>query len=247
MHFVDTHCHVDLYPDYGALIEQIEREQIFTVAVTNTPSVFRQSAKLTLGKKYIRTALGFHPQLAAERHRELDLMINLLSETKYIGEIGLDFTTNVKEEQLLQEKVFDTILQHCAELGDKILTVHSRRAASRVIEMIGRSYNGTVIMHWFSGTKAELERAISCNFYFSINPSMVLSAKGQELISIMPIDRILTETDGPFVKVNRKPVGPHDIGEIVAKIAKLFNYSSSEMKNIVYQNFRNVLMNKSEG
>lgn len=242
MHFIDTHCHIDLYPDYAALIEKIEKEQIYTIAVTNTPSVFRQSAKLAIGKNYIRTALGLHPQLVAERYRELDLMISLLSETKYIGEIGLDFAIDNKEQQLLQEKVFGKILQSCAEYGDKILTVHSRRATSRVTEMIGNSYNGTVIMHWFSGSPKELERAISYGFYFSVNPSMVSSTKGRELINAIPLDKILTESDGPFVKVNAKPVSPCDTQETVAKLAGLFDSDVIQMKTTIYQNFRNILL-----
>ena len=246
MHFIDTHCHLDLYPDYAVLIDKIEKEQIYTIGVTNTPSVFRQSAKLAAGKNYIRTALGLHPQLVAERYRELDLMISLLGETKYIGEIGLDFTEGNKEFQLLQEKVFDTILKSCAEYGDKILTVHSRRATARVIDMIGNSYNGTVIMHWFSGSKKELERAVSYGFYFSINPSMISGAKGRELIKSIPPDKILTESDGPFVKVDENPASPLDTQKTVIKLAELFKFDSVQMKSKIYQNFRNIYSNQGK-
>jgi TatD DNase family protein len=242
MHFIDTHCHLDLYPNYLPLIDKIEKDQIYTIAVTNTPSVFRQSAKLVIGKKYIRTALGLHPQLVAERFKELDLMISLLGETKYIGEIGLDFTTNNKEQQLLQEKIFAAILQSCADYGNKILTIHSRRATSRVIDMIGSSYNGKVIMHWFSGTRKDLERAISYGFYFSINPSMISSDKGRNLINDIPSDRILTESDGPFVKVNGKPISPSETKETVYTLAEFFNCDINQMRDIIYNNFRNILV-----
>lgn len=246
MHFIDTHCHIDLYPNYETLINKTEKEQIYTIAVTNTPSVFHQSAKLALGKKYIRTALGFHPQLVVQRYSELDLMIGMLNETKYIGEIGLDFTTSDKEEHLLQEKAFTTILENCDQLGGKILTIHSRRAASRVIGMIGNSFNGKIILHWFSGSHKELERAILYGFYFSVNPSMVSSTKGQDHIRNIPLDKILTESDGPFIKVSGKVSSPFDMRETVNKISKLYNLSPDSLKEQIYQNFRDILTIRKE-
>ena len=241
MHFIDTHCHIDLYPHYKSLIENTEKEQIYTIAVTNTPSVFRQTEKLAKGKKYIRAALGFHPQLVAQRYSELDLMLSMLNETKYIGEIGLDFTTNHKKENLLQEKAFNTILQHCNDLGGKIITIHSRRSATRVIDMIGNSYNGKIILHWFSGSQKDLERAISYGFYLSVNSSMTSSVKGQNIIRAIPMNKILTESDGPFIELNGKPASPSDMKDTVKKISELHNCNFDSVKNDIYQNFRSIL------
>src|SRR5713226_7547909 len=99
MRLFDTHCHIDLYTDPAKVISETERAQVLTVAVTNTPSVFRQCASLCEGKKSIRVALGLHPQLVVERHRELDLMFEMLGETRYIGEVGLDFVTKDQRER----------------------------------------------------------------------------------------------------------------------------------------------------
>lgn len=241
MHFVDTHCHLDLFPDYTSIIEEIENNKIYTIAVTNTPSVFEQSSKLSEGKKFIRTALGMHPQLVFDRHRELDLMISLLNQTKYVGEVGLDFSTNNREDRLLQEKVFTAILHECAKFGDKILTIHSRRATSRVIDLVGSSYNGKIILHWFSGSKKELERAISYGYYFSVNLSMTSTFKGRELVASIPLDRLLTESDGPFLKVNGKPATPSSTEETLIQLAELFHTSIGSMKENIYNNFINIL------
>jgi len=168
MRLIDTHCHIDLYPDYNKLIEEIERARIYTIAVTNTPSVFRHCLSLTEGKKFIRTALGLHPQLVVQRHRELGLMLEMLPETKYVGEIGLDFVSQDKQERTLQQKVFMTILERCATFPDKVLTIHSRRAAAEVVNLIGDSYPCKVILHWFSGSHQILDKAIDYGFYFSL-------------------------------------------------------------------------------
>ncbi len=109
----DTHCHLDLYPDYAALINEIEQEQIYTIAVTNAPSVFRQCATLTRKCKYIRAALGLHPELVMQRFRELDMMIEMLSETRYIGEVGLDYVTRAEGLPVHHREVCRARRQDC--------------------------------------------------------------------------------------------------------------------------------------
>lgn len=241
MRLVDTHCHVDLYPDYVELIEEIERAQIYTIAVTNTPSVFRRCVSLTRGKRFIRTALGLHPQLVKQRHSELDLMLGMLSETRYIGEIGLDFETRDERERALQQKIFTNILERCADFPDKVLTVHSRRAAAEVVNLIGGDYPCKVILHWFSGSRRELDIAISRGFYFSVNPAMISNTKGRQIVAAIPRDKLLTESDGPFVTVDGRPARPHDVGLVVRGLAELDNCSTSQVAGMLQDNFRTIL------
>lgn len=241
MRLIDAHCHVDLYPDFPDLIEETERAQIYTVAVTNAPSVFRRCVSLTQGKRFIRTALGLHPQLVALRHRELDLMLDMLHETRYVGEVGLDFETRDPQERALQRKVFAAVLERCAASPHKVLTVHSRRAAAEVIDLIGESYPCKVILHWFSGSLRELEKAVSCGFYFSVNPAMISSAKGRQIVSAVPQDKLLTESDGPFVKVDNRPARPRDVELVVRGLAELYNSTASQVTGTLHNNFRVML------
>jgi TatD DNase family protein len=241
MRLIDTHCHVDLYRDFAGLIEETESAQVYTVAVTNAPSVFRRCVSLTEGRRFIRTALGLHPQLVGRRHRELDLMLGLLPETKYVGEVGLDFETRDPEERALQRKVFAGILERCADSPDKVLTVHSRRAAAEVIDLIGDSYPCKVILHWFSGSLRELEKAVSHGFYFSVNPAMISSAKGRQIVSAVPRDKLLTESDGPFVTVDGRPARPRDVEVVVRGLADLYASTASQVAGTLYDNFRSIL------
>jgi len=87
---IDFHCHVDLYPDPAAVVAECERAGVHVLSVTTTPSAWHGTLALAPASKYIRTALGLHPELAHERHGELALFDRLLPETKYVGEIGLD-------------------------------------------------------------------------------------------------------------------------------------------------------------
>jgi TatD DNase family protein len=190
----DTHCHLDLYPDYGNVIDQIERACVYTISVTNAPSVFRRASQIAKRAQFVRTAVGLHPELVGQRYRELDLFTELL--TRYVGEVGLDFVSQDLRDRDLQKKAFATILERCADYGDKFITVHSRRAAGEVVDMVGNDYPGTVVLHWFSGSSKVLERALEYGLLLSVNPAMLASEKGRQLVAKMPLDRLLTETDG---------------------------------------------------
>jgi TatD DNase family protein len=240
-HLVDTHCHIDLYPNFSELIEAVETARIYTIAVTNAPSVFRQCASLLHGKKYIRPALGLHPQLAHQRAHELPLALELLTETRYVGEIGLDFMTTDRDDRASQLKVFRAITDSCAGYGDKILTVHSRRATQEVVETLGDSYPGIVILHWYSGSLRLLERALSYGFYFSVNPAMLKTEKGRRIVCAIPTERLLTESDGPFVETMGRPANPHDIAEVTVELAQLSGLAMDQMRRILFSNFRALL------
>lgn len=221
-HIHDMHCHVDLYPDFQEVIDESEQQCIYTLAVTNTPSVFPRCAELLKGRRFIRPAVGLHPELAVQRRGELSRIPDLLHETRYVGEVGLDFLTQDTDERRVQKEVFAAILDMAAGCGDRVLTVHSRRAAAEVVAMIGPNYPGTVILHWYSGSLSVLAEAIQCGHYFSVNPAMITSKAGRKIVQMIPREHILLETDGPFVQVGGIPARPRDVRMIVSALAALW-------------------------
>ena len=241
MRLFDTHCHLDLYPDYDNVIDQIERSRVYTISVTNTPSVFRRSSQIAERARFVRTAVGLHPELVGQRYRELDLFTELLGETRYVGEVGLDFVSQDLRDRDLQKKAFATILERCADYGDKFITVHSRRAAGEVVDMVGNAYPGTVVLHWFSGSSKVLERALEYGLLLSVNPAMLASEKGRQLVAKIPLDRLLTETDGPFVKVGDHVARPHNVADVVSGLAKLKKLDPTQLAETLFDNFRNTL------
>lgn len=237
---VDTHFHLDLYASPERVARQIENDEVYTIAVTNAPSVFEHTMALTKNHKYLRPALGLHPELAAERVGELDLLVDLLPKTRYVGEIGLDYTTESQENRRIQRRVFERILSECSAVGGKVLTIHSRRAAGDVVDML-QGFRGTPILHWYSGPKRILKQALSYGCYFSANPSMVRSQNFKALLSWIPKERILAETDGPFVKSNGEPVMPNDTLRVARRIARLWEVSEEEVRKRLFNNFKEVL------
>lgn len=219
---IDFHCHLDLYPDHASAVKEAELSGVYTLAVTTTPKAWERNNNLARGTRYVRAALGLHPQLVAERSHELSLWESYLPETRYVGEVGLDAGPRYYASFELQKKVFAHILSSCAKAGGKVLSVHSIRSATTVLDHIEEympSDRGRVVLHWFTGSKSELKRAVDLGCYFSVNQSMLLNERGLDLVRAIPTDRLLTETDGPFVKHGDRPVRPPDVWVTVEAIA----------------------------
>ena len=208
---MDMHCHIDLYPNPEEIISECVKNNLYVLSVTTTPRAWKGTHALTKGAPRFQTALGLHPQLAHEREHELPLFDSLISETKYIGEIGLDGSKEYRTYLDSQLRVFRHILKQCQKRKGKIMSIHSRGAVSLVLdELENHSDAGISILHWFTGTKKELVRALDLGCLFSVGPAMTVSQRGQKIIDCIPRDKILLETDGPFALLNNKSLRPID-------------------------------------
>ena len=219
---IDFHCHIDLYPNPAKILDEADAHGTYVLAVTTTPKAWRGTRKLVGDRKRVRTALGLHPEVVAQRHAEVALFCGLLPEARYVGEIGIDGSPAHRDAIGIQREVFDRILDACASHDGRIMTIHSRGAATLVLDALERRPQaGVPILHWFSGTTRELERAIALGCWFSVGPAMLRSRKGRERASMMPLDRLLTETDAPFARDGDQPLMPwqaydclHDLSEV---------------------------------
>jgi TatD DNase family protein len=241
---VDFHCHLDLYPDLEIAIAKAEAARIYTLTVTTTPKAWPRNHELTRNTRYVRAALGLHPQLVAERAGELALWERHLAETRYVGEVGLDAGPRFYKSLDVQKQVFRTVLERCADAGGKILTVHSVRSAPSVLDMVERHLprdRGVVVLHWFTGSKAEARRAAALGCYFSINAEMTRSDRGRALVADLPMDLLLTETDGPFTQIDGRPTEPADTIVAIEAIARVRNVPADQIAKAVRINLRTLL------
>ncbi len=238
--FVDAHCHIDLYKSPGEIIALAERRKIYTIAVTNAPSVFLHTHQLATNSKYVRAALGLHPELVKTHQEEMELFREYLPKTRYVGEIGLDYSVPDEKDHRNQRAVLATIAEWVDREDQKILTIHSRKAVSDVLSIL-RGTKAKKILHWFSGSVKECDQAIGSGFYFSVNAAMLKSAAGRKLIGRIPRARILTETDGPFVKDGPNGATPASVPGTVTALAELLGMSADAARDTVYRNFREIL------
>ena len=195
MRLYDTHFHLDLQKNVKAAIEEINANKIYTIAMTNLPVLYEKE-KQQYDSPYIRTALGFHPELIGEYKKYIPLMWEKLSEARYIGEVGLDFTD--KTYQADQVSFFSELVQRCRKDENKIISIHSRKAEREVLDVLDDAFSFKAILHWYSGDESLLNRAVKMGCYFSVNGNMLKSRKIERMLEIVPKNRILLETDSPF-------------------------------------------------
>ncbi|HWM49119.1 MAG TPA: Qat anti-phage system TatD family nuclease QatD [Xanthobacteraceae bacterium] len=240
---IDFHCHLDLYPNPERVVRECIFRDAYVLSVTTTPSAWHGTSALVAGAPRIRVALGLHPELARERKHELPLFEELLPQTRYVGEIGLDGAPATEAFWNDQVCVFDGILAACERAGGKIMTIHSRRAATKVLDRLeSHPKAGIAILHWFSGSRVELKRAIDLDCWFSVGPAMLRGAKGKELVKLVPRDRLLTETDGPFALVDGRPAKPWDVDEAILVLAELWRCGRSEIESELHSNLKRLIV-----
>jgi TatD DNase family protein len=241
--FVDYHCHLDLYPDYVNQFLACTDKEIATLAVTTTPRAWPRNRELAESSPFVRVGLGFHPQLVAGRAAEFPLFKEYFSETRFIGEVGLDASPRYYKSYSEQKAIFEEILSLCASDGDKILSVHSVRATRdvlRLIENVLPPVSSRVVLHWFGGTKTEGEWATRLGCYFSVNAEMLTNAARRAVVATLPLNRILTETDGPFTSILDEPSKPTDIPRVIRLMHSVFDQDEEELRLQILANLEDL-------
>ncbi|UOQ75231.1 Qat anti-phage system TatD family nuclease QatD [Hymenobacter cellulosilyticus] len=242
--YVDTHCHLDLFPGIQQTVAEQDAVPIKTISVTNAPFLWRPNQQLFRSCRNIRLALGLHPELAGQRVHEMALFEALCTETKYIGEIGLDGTTTNQQERDAQLLVLRGVMAVLRTSPAKILTVHTRRAAVETIQELATGLADTphqVILHWYSGNLTELRRAVELGFYFSVNHAMLTSKSSTALLKSIPRSQLLTETDAPFTFSPAVPDRLTSLRKTMKMLSNQWAMEEQECLHLVWENFSGLL------
>ena len=199
----DTHCHLDLMPRMKDIIEESLKEELGIIAVTTTPKAYKKEIEYCKDNPNIKVALGLHPQLVKDRYDELSIVISNIYNAKYIGEVGLDFNNHYYSSKEKQIKMFSEIIKICSELGNKLISIHSVKSAEyvlRILEEFKTTSNNHCVLHWFTGSKNQIMKAIELGCYFSVNKKMLNTKGGRDLIKMIPKNKLVVETDAPFIQ-----------------------------------------------
>lgn len=243
MFLLDTHMHFDLISDKREkILEQLERECIYTIAVTNLPKLYlKYQDEVNWNKyKYCRLALGFHPELVEQYPNQIHSFIKALPQARFIGEVGLDFSKNDNTLKTKQIEIFQQIIDECSLYKDKILTIHSRNAVENTLSVMD-SFKGKAIFHWYSGSLKHLDEIVERDYFLSINPQMLKSSKGREIINRIPIEKLLIESDAPFTKGLNKEYSVFFIDKIYEYLSNTRNLKEEELSTIIRNNFKTLL------
>lgn len=238
---LDCHCHLDRYPQPEAIAAKAAKHGVFTVAVTNLPSHFRAGLPHVRRLERVRLAVGLHPLASSSHVHELELFEEMLQYTSFVGEVGLDFSPEGRATRDVQVRSFRRVTQALARGGPKVVSLHSRGAERAVLDALSEAGIRGAIFHWYSGPLGVLEEAISAGHYFSINPAMTRSERGRGVIARIPQHRVLTESDGPYVRLGSQPAAPWDVMAVEDYLAVLWGTTRDNARASVWSNFQSLL------
>lgn len=220
-YLLDTHSHWDFLPANRrySVASILREENIHLVAQTVLPSSYlalkneKEEAEKA-GSDVFRMpilSLGFHPwwvDTPEKNQKELAFFADALSETRFIGEVGLDFSEkrlmNAPAEE--QRNVLRTIFRLVREEAlhhavPYVFSLHAVRALTPLLDLYEEEHlvlpNVFPIVHRFAGTSDALTRLIRIGGLLSVHPAMLETKRGRAYIKQIPADRLLLETDLP--------------------------------------------------
>ncbi len=234
---IDMHCHLDLYKDPIALLPEVQKRCKYVLAVTTSPRAWQKTKKVFSEIDCVQVSLGLHPEILSQKSNEIDMLLSNIQYCNYIGEVGIDGSEQYKSSFLAQRDLFREVVLTTEKYGGRILSIHSRNASKDVLDIIESNVvNSIPILHWFSGNMQEVERANSLGCWFSISPAMLLSKKGKNLVSKMPLSKILPETDAPFTEKRGVPYMPWEAIEIAETLKDIFHLDLEQIKSQLISN-----------
>ncbi|MFH1063844.1 MAG: TatD family hydrolase [Candidatus Woesearchaeota archaeon] len=256
--FVDVHAHLDhalFKTDLDAVIERARQAGV-KVIIANGVEPVTNRAVLALAEKYdiVKPALGIYPPDALEAETkedtyplklkpyDLDEEMEFIEKSKPIalGEVGLDYKNGSNKG--MQKKVFQRFID-LSEKMDIPLIIHSRKAESDVVDMLESSDAKKIILHCFSGRQHLVRRAAGHGWSFSIPTNVVRSQQFQEMVELVHISQLLTETDSPYLTPFReKRNEPAFVVESLKKIAELKGMTVEDTANNVFMNYQKMFM-----
>lgn len=206
---MDFHCHLDLYPSAKEVAEEAGRRNEFTWLVTTSPRAYEGTSKVLGHVPRVLITPGLHPELVERRAGELPELLKQIERAAAVGEVGMDGSFRFRSSLPIQRQVFEAVVSRSRELGGKVLSIHSRGAVKDVLTILLKHPGyGTAVLHWFTGTIAEMEAAYKMGCWFSVGPAAFSSEAGSAMATRLPRERVVPESDGPFAQEHGGPVQP---------------------------------------
>ena len=246
---IDSHCHLDQEPLFNDLNQIISRsknvgiEKLLTICTTKDS--FNKILKIVEFDPMIYGTYGIHPHETKNDKIEINTIVNKISLNKRIigvGETGLDFYYNNsdKESQVLS---FRNHIEASLNLNIPLI-IHSRNAETETYEILKdyQDKNLKILMHCFTGSYDFAEKLMKYNSFFSASGIITFknSLDLQNTFKKIPLNKILIETDSPFlspIPMRGKKNEPSYIKYTLDKLSDIKNIHSDELDKITSDNF----------
>jgi TatD DNase family protein len=246
---IDCHCHLS-FPEFSAdlnsILDELKPDFYAVIESTINLSNTEKALKLFADQPLIRFALGFHPYYAADCNDTLVARYaELIEENKRVvavGEVGLDYKSEASFEA--QKAAFERFIDLAKEL-DLALVIHNRGFKDKLLRIVKEKGIKKVIFHCFSQDKEFLQEVISCGFYVSFAGNLTYKNAHllKEAAKVAPLDKILSETDCPYLApqvIRGKRNDPGYVREVIKEIALLKGKGEQEVGEAVLENAKNI-------
>jgi TatD DNase family protein len=234
---IDVHCHLEheKFKNNKELIQSFKRE--LKAVITSSPHPNDFDYTLQLKKEFegfVFVCIGLHPEYIEEFSEDtLDAFEEFIKEKKdeivSIGEIGLDYFW-VKDEKLREKQrwLFEKLIEF-AKTVNKPITVHIRDAYEDALKILESIDYQKVHLHMFGGDKL-IDKVMANEWKMSVGPIILRSKKHKRIVKKLPLERIMLETDSPWMKINGKESMPTDVKIVAEKIAEIKKISLQEVE-----------------
>ena len=244
--YFDTHAHYDnsrFDVDRQTLLEHLPQNQVSLVLNPGCNMPTSQKAiEYATRYAHIYAAVGFHPHYTIEMQTgDIAKLKELATHEKVcaIGEIGLDYHYDFSPRDV-QKASFQAQMQLAQELQLPSI-IHSREATEDTLEMLRMFLGQTGVVHCFSGSLETAKQVLDLGYYIGFTGVLTFSnaRKSREIVSYMPKDRLLLETDAPYmapVPHRGKRSDSTQLSAIAEVVAELWNTSAEEVADITREN-----------
>ncbi len=255
MKLFDSHSHIDdksFNSDFSRMLERARRAGIEAIMIAGINQKSSQKA-IDLANQYpmLFTAVGVHPHDAKHCSRETILSLKTLAldtSVKAWGEIGLDFNRMFSPAPV-QERWFEEQMDAAEELSLPMI-FHERDSKGRFLEMLEsrQTENPKGVVHCFSGSKSELFSYLDLGYHIGITGILTIKKRGarlRELAVMIPEDRILIETDAPYLtpapqKNKTRRNEPAFVKSVMLKLAEIKGTDPEHLSRILWENSCNL-------
>ncbi len=251
MRLFDSHCHIDdpcFNDDFEEMLTRADEAGIHAMMIAGvTLATSKKAVELAKDRSNLFTAVGIHPHDARDCSNETMTALKLLAENPCVrawGEVGLDFN-RMHSPANVQEQWLEAQMAAADELGLPLI-FHERDSEGRflqVLESFSFKKNQGVV-HCFSGTKAEMFRYLDLGFHIGITGILTIKQRGEqlrELATLIPKDRILIETDAPYLtpapqknKVRRNE--PAFVRLVMERLAEIRGEDVETLSETIWEN-----------
>lgn len=247
--YIDTHCHLYCESYMGDTRKVIEKAKEHNVkkffCVAENVETSKLVTKIANENEEVYAIIGIHPEYADMfSDEQIEQLRQIAKEKKVvgIGEIGLDYHYT-KENKQKQIEMFEKQIELANELNLPII-IHTRDAIGDTLEVLKKNKdklkNGGII-HCFHESKEVMDIVIKLGFYVAYGGTITFKNANslREVVEKTPLDRILTETDCPFLAPEpfRGTVNePKNIDVILQKMAEIKGVSTGELEQIIEKN-----------